>query len=165
MDVFQSAAPVDYFEYFSKQFPEIVLNMARLRDELALRQGAINAVQETLAAREDARFILANAKKESEDLLAQANKELTQAKRKSTEAANTSKAYKAQVADFNKQSEAVLAQLSAEKSILQSRMDELDARERALQEREKAVSQAQIDLDVRIKEFQSRVASLAGLAG
>ena len=165
MDVFQSAAPVDYFEYFSKQFPEIVLNMARLRDELALRQGAINAVQDTLRDREDARFILANAKKEAEALLEQANKDSAQAKRKSTEATNLAKTYKTQIADFSQQAEAQLAQLGAEKSLLQSRSDALDARERAVQEQEAAVLQAQSDLDRRIKEFQSRVASIAGLTG
>lgn len=165
MDVFQSGTPVDYFEYFSKQFPEVVLNMARLRDELALRQGAINAVQDTLKAREEAQFILANAKKEAEDLLARTQKELETAEIKSAQASDILKSYKTQVADFNRSVEAQMAQLNEKKAFCQSRSDALDAKEQDLQTREKTLLSAQTELERKIKEFQSRVANIAGLAG
>lgn len=165
MDVFQSGAPVDYFEYFSKQFPEIVLNMARLRDELETRQGAINVVHDTLKAREEAQFIAANAKKESEVLLAKANNELAIAEKKSAEANAVLKSYEAQVVDFKRSSAAQIAQLEDEKALCQSRSNTLDAKEQDLQQREKTLLQAQTELENKIKEFQTRVANIAGLAG
>lgn len=165
MDVFQSGTPVDYFEYFSKQFPEVVLNMARLRDELALRQGAINAVQDTLKAREEAQFILANAKQEAANLLAQAKVNLDNAENKSAEANALLAQIKAQAADFAKNADAQMTQIQSREKLCADRAKELSEKESALAAKEQSLARMQSDLDAKVKEFQSRVANIAGLAG
>lgn len=165
MDVFQSAAPVDYFEYFSKQFPDIVLNMTKLRDELAVRQGAINVVEDTVKARDEARALLRDTEQQTKSIKDEISKKLADAKQKSADAAALKQSYETQIADFNRYKEEQLANLKAREQLYDSRDASLNEREMTLNDRALALTQAQNELDRRVKEFQTRVASIAGLAG
>jgi len=49
------SGPIDYVDYFTRQLPLDMARMAALRDELELRQGAMSAVQASLADREVAK--------------------------------------------------------------------------------------------------------------
>ena len=62
MNVSNDSPTVNYVDYFTKQFPKDLAEMATLRDELAKRQGALSAVEESLKDREAAKAELEKAK-------------------------------------------------------------------------------------------------------
>lgn len=63
MNILNDAPSVNYVDYFTNQFPKDLAQMAALRDELAIRQGALSAAQDALVDREKARQELDAAKK------------------------------------------------------------------------------------------------------
>ena len=64
MNITNDAAQTDYITYFTKQLPQDLAAMAALRDELALRQGALSAVEDSARLRAEAASLLAAAKDE-----------------------------------------------------------------------------------------------------
>ena len=54
-------AALNYVEYFTKQLPIDLAALAKLRDELAIRQGALTAPQDAMTDREAARQELLKA--------------------------------------------------------------------------------------------------------
>ena len=62
MNVSQDSAPMDYMDYFINQLPRNLATMAALRDELAVRQGALSAAQDAVADRAKAAEELAAAR-------------------------------------------------------------------------------------------------------
>jgi hypothetical protein len=64
MNITNDSAQTDYITYFTKQLPQDLAAMAALRDELALRQGAISAVADAAKMREEAARTLASTKDE-----------------------------------------------------------------------------------------------------
>ena len=76
MDISNGSGGIDsnkFIDYFTKQLPLDLAQMATLRDELERRQGAMTAVDDANKAKLEADAILASAKAESEDLIAQTN--------------------------------------------------------------------------------------------
>ena len=51
MQVSNDTPALNYVEYFTKQLPVDLANMAMLRDELAVRQGALSAAQDAITDR------------------------------------------------------------------------------------------------------------------
>ena len=57
MNISNDNPSVDYVDYFTKQFPQDLAKMAALKDELAVRQGALSAAQDAIADREKAKTL------------------------------------------------------------------------------------------------------------
>lgn len=76
MDISNGSGGIDsskFIDYFTKQLPLDLAQMATLRDELERRQGAMTAVDEANKAKAEADALLASAKAEAEDLVTQAS--------------------------------------------------------------------------------------------
>lgn len=171
MNISNDAGGIDssrFIDYFTKQMPLDLAQMAALRDELERRQGALTAVDEANRAKTDAEAILAKTKIEAADLV--------------TRASAQKQAVDAQLADIASQKTALADQQStfvdnvkAQNLELQSRKNSADALDAVLAKREADVkareatasateaklASYQLELDGRIKAFQAKVASIS----
>ena len=160
MQVSNDSAAVNYVDYFTKQFPIDLANMAALRDELAVRQGALSAAQDAVADRERAKQELDAANAEAAALRADSVADRESAKQELADA-------KAKAKDLNAKANVALANAV-------DRETAVELREKLVADREtyQTVTQADIDsqqaalksqtaaLDARIKAFQDKVAAL-----
>ena len=80
MNISNDSPATDYVQYFTKQLPKDLAQMAALRDELATRQGALSAAEAALADREKAKEELANAKLQAASILSDAAAKQDEAK-------------------------------------------------------------------------------------
>ena len=72
MQVSNDTPALNYVEYFTKQLPVDLATMAALRDELAIRQGALSAAQDAIADRAAATAELAKARTDAAAIMADA---------------------------------------------------------------------------------------------
>ena len=135
MNISNDIPPTDFVDYFTKQLPIDLANMAALRDELAKRQGAMSAVEASLADRAKAADELAAAKAQAKDIDAKAKKKQ---------------------ADLAAREAAVAA---AEKRAAETAAA-LEGRERNLAEAETKLAADRAAFDEKFKEFQAKVASI-----
>ena len=171
MDISNGSGGIDsgkFIDYFTKQLPLDLAQMATLRDELERRQGAMTAVDDANKAKLEADGILASAKAEAEDLVKQTNLQKQIADKL--------------IADLNEQQKALdLKQISFDNQMdfknedLVKRTKAANKKDEALVEREIAVKQKELDnlakeaeltqyqveLDSRIKAFQDKVKLLS----
>jgi len=160
MQVSNDSPAVNYVDYFTKQFPIDLANMAALRDELAVRQGALSAAQDAVADRERAKQELDAANAEAAALKVDATADREAAKQELADA-------KAKAKDLNAQAKAALADAV-------DRETAVELREKVVADREvfQTATQAEIEsqqadlkaktaaLDARVKAFQDKVAAL-----
>ena len=151
---------VNYVDYFTKQFPKDLAQMAQLRDELAQRQGALTAVADANKLKEDAQAY-------SEGIKAAADSLAEDTKAKNAEAANVLAAAKSQQKDldarsaaFEKDSVAREKAVSAREKFVADREELLNKKDADLQAKQAALQAAQEALDARVKAFQAKVAAL-----
>jgi chromosome segregation ATPase len=148
-------------DYIKNQLPNELTTLVNLQAELAQRQGAMNAVAETLAARDEAKVALETAKTQADDMLAQAKDNLAAAKAKAAAAtakdAETTKA----AADFALASSAKSVELAALEKKLGDKEADIAYRQDKLTAAETAVAQDRAALEARIKAFQDKVAALS----
>ena len=154
------AAPVDYVKYFTDQLPHDLARMAALRDELALRQGNLDAVKQTAELKEQAAKALADAKAEAAAMVAEAKEVNAKVKEQKRTLDDREKALDARAKDF----ETGMAKRSADAAARESR---LTARESDLVKWQENLSAADAKLkndrdalDARVKAFQAKVAAL-----
>jgi chromosome segregation ATPase len=147
-------------DYIKNQLPNELTTLVNLQAELAQRQGAMNAVAETLAARDEAKAALETAKAQADDMLTQAKDKLAAAKAKAAAAdskdAETTKA----AADFATASNAKSAELAELEKKLNDKEADIAYRQDKLIAAENAVTQDRAALEARIKAFQDKVAAL-----
>ena len=160
MQVSNDSPAVNYVDYFTKQFPIDLANMAALRDELAVRQGALSAAQDAVADRERAKQELDAANAEAAALRADSVADRAAAKQELGDA-------KAKAKDLNAQANTALANAVGRETAV-------ELREKAVADSEvfQTVAQAEIEsqqaalksqtaaLDARVKAFQDKVAAL-----
>lgn len=163
MDVFDPAGALDtnkFIEYITKQFPGELKTMLAARDELAKRQGALDAVAKAQVDREAAAAELAKAKANAAAVMADADARDALSKTKSAELdqekADFAKYMAGKVAEIEAREKASMA---AEKQA-NARAAALDAGEAAVKQREEKVREAEAALDARVKAFQDKVAAL-----
>jgi len=161
MNITNDGAQTDYITYFTKQLPQDLAAMAALRDELALRQGALSAVEDSAKMREEAARTLASTKDECATL-----KTDTQAK--NAEALAKKKLQDTREADLDarevaaaKAAEDTQASLTSQALMLGKLEAALIAREGKLEEGLAALAVGKADLDARVKLFQAKAAALA----
>lgn len=164
MNVFDTGGNMDsakLIEYIVNQFPGDLKSMIEAKDELAKRQGAINAVDEAVKDRDAAKLLLENANQEAKILA------------ENTKAKNAAASAKLKELDAR---EAVLDKRSADmEAEINSRLDAMALRETRNQTIENSLNALQVSLDersakldadraaldARVKAFQDKVAALS----
>ena len=160
MNIANDTTPVNYVDYFTKQLPVDLANMAALRDELAKRQGALTAVEASLEDRTKAADELAKARAEADGILADAKavnastREEAAALLASAKAADAkSKTKAAELAGREKD-------VAAAEAALASKTAALEAREAKVADALATLGADRTALDARVKDFQAKVASI-----
>ena len=164
MDVFDTPSGMDsakLIEYITKQFPSELKTLIETKTELAQRQGALTAVADANADREAAKAELAAAKAQAADLLADA-------KAKNADATAKKKTQDAREAKLNEQEEAYqLSKTSGEESVaaaekaLEAAKIRVTEYEATLNDRAAKLDADRVALEIRIKAFQDKVASIS----
>ena len=161
MQVSNDTPALNYVEYFTKQLPVDLANMAMLRDELAVRQGALSAAQDAVADREVAKQELAKARETAAAIMADAktvvdaaNITLSNAKAKEIEVVALDKTVNAVLA--TRESDVAKREKAADTKAasLASQQADLDKRAATLADQESS-------LQARVKAFQDKVAALS----
>ena len=164
MNVFDSNGSIDsgkLIQYITTTFPGELKMLIETRDELAKRQGGMNAVTEALADR-------AAAAQELKQARTQADIELTDAKKKNAAA-------KAKVADLDAREAALNAReaksdqdmtarelaVEALEARLFAQQADIDRQRAELNQRKSQLDDAELQLANRIKAFQDKVAALS----
>ena len=155
-----SAAAVDYVTYFTKQLPQDLAAMAELRDELAVRQGALTAVEDAAKMREDAKQLLATTKADAQASQLAASSLVA-------DAAAKKQVQDARQKDLDKRDADAAAAASENARVLAAQVKAADAQAVALAVREATLTQAQEKLAEaqsvlasRIATFQAKVAAI-----
>jgi hypothetical protein len=160
MQVSNDTNSVDPIEYITKQLSKDLVQLLQVRDELAIRQGALSSAQNALADRDAAKQELAAANAEAYAIRVDATADREAAKQELVDA-------KAKAKDLNAKANVALANAV-------DRETAVELREKLVADREayQTVTQADIDsqqvalksqtaaLDARIKAFQDKVAAL-----
>ena len=164
MNVHDSSGSIDsakFLEYIVNQFPGDLKLMIEVRDELAVRQGALSAAQLALSDRETAAKELADAKVAAAELLADA-------KSKNADAKGKKAALDAREATLDAREKLMSDELTARDATVQAREKQAEVTEtrlaefdKSLQLRAAALDAERVTLEARIKAFQDKVASLS----
>lgn len=171
MDISNGSGGIDsskFIDYFTKQLPLDLAQMATLRDELARRQGAMTAVDEANQAKAEANVLLASAKAESEDLVKQTSLQKQIADKLLIDLSAQQKAFDLKQINFDNE-------IDFQSVALAKRIKDADKKDRVLSDREILIKQKeanialkeieltqyQSELDLRIKAFQDKVSSLS----
>jgi chromosome segregation ATPase len=153
--------PAKFLEYIAKQFPVDLANMIKTRDELALRQGSVNAAKNAVADRQKAADELVAARTEADTLRAGA-KAVNEA------AAKKKKELDERETTLNAKQETLNVLNITRTEVLDKQQKELEAKAQALADERlkldklaEALNAERQDFDARAKAFQDRVASLS----
>jgi len=161
MDIFSPPTPSDPGAFLIEQTPAYIKNLVALRDELALRQGALSAVENTANLQAEAQRVLDAAREEARTLLADAVAKLRDAKARDDELSAKAARLEADRATFEQQ-QITESRAAAERAMaLLARETDAETREAALAADEAAVRAAQVELDEKVRAVQAKVAALA----
>lgn len=161
MNVANDAPQMDYVKYFTEQLPRDLAAMAALRDELATRQGALSAAEDTLKLKADAQAALAAAKAEAAQLVVDAKAKNDEAKVKNDAAKAREAAVLKLQQEFDVKSAAALAELTAAKAQIAAREQALAEAQLLCNDKLAALENDRAVLNARVKAFQDKVAALS----
>ena len=160
MNISGDTPGVDYVTYFTKQFPQDLASMASLRDELAIRQGALSAAEAAIADRkaaanelEAASAAFATAKADAAELNAATKEAAAKVKARETAVLDGEAALAVKIKD----TETDLAIRLRACETLEARQTKLDA---DLADRQAKLNTDTTALNERVKAFQAKVANL-----
>ena len=160
MNVSNDTPSMNYVEYFTKQLPVDLASMAALRDELAVRQGALSAAQDAVTDRATAAAELTAARSQAADLVAVAKDREEKSKAKAAELT----ARESAVTDSIKAFDAASAERGTALSLREKASDTREARQQRIQAdldaKAAQLSADQTALDARVQAFQDKVAAL-----
>jgi len=159
---------IDYVTYFTKQFPLDLAAMAKLRDELEARQGAMTAVDDANQLRKDAEDIKAKAIADTTAARNAADQYLADAKAKNAEVNAKVSELAAKEKEFTRAKSDYESNRAVDEKSLAERIKAVAAKEAQIASREASVAAAEADLkskqdslDARVKAFQAKVAALS----
>jgi hypothetical protein len=152
---------MDYMDYFTNQLPKNLATMAALRDELAIRQGALSAAQEAVADRAKAAEELAAARATAAELVAGAQD--ARAALIADQAALTADraAFDAAKADSDADFAARMDLLSRQEASCNATELRQANMAASLDARDADLASATQALEARVKAFQEKVAGLS----
>jgi uncharacterized protein YecE (DUF72 family) len=151
---------LNYVEYFTKQLPIDLATMAALRDELAVRQGALSAAQNAIADRAKAADELASAKDQAAAMVASAKEKEDAAKAQLADLKNREKSLADNVKAFEASSAAREKAVEVREATSDTREMHQQQAQESLNDKEIKLVANQAALDARIKTFQAKVAAL-----
>ena len=160
MNVTNDKPDMDYVDYFTKQLPQDLAQMAALRDELAKRQGALSAVEQANADREKAAGELADAQLESARILSIAKESQAKATAKEKHAVQREKEFELKFAAVKADIEAKQAEQDRKEKELNAKYEDVTLKALAISNREAQLAVEQAAFAVRVKAFQDKVASI-----
>lgn len=168
MNIMNDQPNVDYVTYFTQQLPKDLAAMAQLRDELAKRQGALTAVEDSNRLRTEAEKIRKDAKDESDAMMALAKDRVAEAEAQHKALNDRETALDAKEAAFNSDADKRSAQLDARLKDVQRKEKDIQDRETKLLAGQDALAadraKLQSDreaLDARIESFRAKAAALS----
>ena len=148
-------------DYFTKQFLVDLKTMVATKEELAKRQGAIAAVEQTLVLKAQAEKALADATAQAESMIADA-KALNEASKKT--AADVKARQNKLDADekaFADTSAKTQAELNSRSTVLDNKEAYLLKLDADLNKRADILANSEAALEARVKAFQEKVANLS----
>jgi chromosome segregation ATPase len=157
MQVSNDTPALNYIEYFTKQMPIDLANMAALRDELATRQGGLSAAKDALADRDKAANELITAKDQANAIVNSAKEKEEKAK---TLLSNLKDREKILADNIKIYEESILA-LNSRKATSDTREMHQQQTQKNLDAKETKLIADQAALDARVKAFQAKVAALS----
>ena len=163
MNVFNDSGQIDsekFLDYVARQLSADVAGLIQVRDELALRQGAMTAVQDAAKLRTDAQVELAAAKEAAALMTAEAQRKLHDAKLLQDELTANLQAYDQQAEQFRRDSTAKWSELAAREKTVAIKEADVRSREEEMRFAQDELQAERARLDARIKAFQDKVASL-----
>ena len=161
MNITNDTPGMDYLTYFTQQMPKDLAAMAALRDELAVRQGALSAAEDTVKLKADAVIALASANEEAAALRADAKAYVLEAQAQKTAADARDKALSAREDDFADKSDAREKALALREAQLSYNLAAVETKDSLLFSGLAKLDADTAALDARIKAFQDKVASIS----
>lgn len=164
MNVFGDSGHIDsekFLDYVARQLSADVANLIKVRDEMALRQGALTAVQDAAKLRADAQTDLVAAKEAAATMIAEAQRKLHDAKLLQDELTANLQAYDQQAEQFKRDSTAKWSELAAREKAVTMKEADVASREENLRFAQDDLQAERARLDARIKAFQDKVAALS----
>lgn len=160
MNISNDTPALNYVEYFTKQLPVDLATMAALRDELAIRQGALSAAQDAVGDRAKAAAELATAKTQAAEMVALAKDKNDKAKIKADELAareldlaNQIKAF--EISSAERDAALITREKTSDTREMQQKQTQAD-----LDAKDAKLAADQATLNARIQAFQDKVAAL-----
>lgn len=161
MDFTYPAQSQDPGKYLTDEMPRFIGAMVKLRDELAVRQGALTAVEDTHQLRNEAQATANKMVLETEQTLQAAREQADANKAQAAEL----KARKAQLdAACEKQqalTEAATRTLDEQTRVNKQRSAQLEAQAEAQAATMQSLKDQQAELDGKVRSLQAKVAALA----
>ena len=148
-------------DYFTKYFLLDLQKMVATKEELAKRQGAMSAVEQTLALKQAAEKALADARAQAEAMVADAKALDAKSKTVSSNAQAREKAVEAAEKAFEAASSAKQDELNAREKTLNDKEAYLLRVDAEVNARNDALTNAEAALATRVKAFQEKVANLS----
>lgn len=161
MNISNDTPSMDYLAYFTKQMPKDLAAMAALRDELATRQGALSAAEDTVRLKADAVAALATANEEAAALRSEAAAYVLEAKAQKSAADKRDKEQAARESEFADKSDARDKALALRETQLAANLAAVEVRDSALFAALAKLDADRAVLDSRVKAFQDKVASIS----
>jgi chromosome segregation ATPase len=161
MNVSNDTPPMDYVNYYTKQLPIDLANMTSLRDELALRQGAITAVQDAANDRAAAKAELDAARASAADLLSNVYQQRNTAQDLASTVASDTAALITSRDEFFKYRDDTEANIAKRIASAEARAADLDVLSSKLAARSAQLDKDTQALEARVKSFQEKVAGLS----
>lgn len=160
MNISNDTPGTDYLTYFTTQMPKDLAAMAALRDELAVRQGALSAAEDTVKLKAQAAAALESATAEAAAMRAEAKVYVQEAKAQKAAADKRETDLNARDDKMVEMFAAREKALSVKETQVQSQMNALDAKDARLFADHAQLESDRVALDARVKAFQDKVASI-----
>lgn len=148
-------------DYFTNQFLRDLQKMVAAKEELAKRQGAIAAVDQTLALKAEAAEALDKARAQADSLLAEAKETNASAKEANAAAKTRQSKLDAEEKAFAAASAVRQAEMDARDKVLANKEAYLVKLDADLNKRGDALANAEAALSTRVKAFQAKVAAIS----
>jgi histidinol-phosphate/aromatic aminotransferase/cobyric acid decarboxylase-like protein len=150
MNIVNDQGNFDYVSYIANQLPKDLANLIKIRDELAIRQGALSAVEAAAKDRELAKQELQNAKEEAEKLKKESNELMLKNKQAEAFLFENKK-------QFEENSSKQKLEIESKEKILLQKEKQLKDKEEALTKLEAETNKKSLILDSLIKDHENKV--------
>jgi chromosome segregation ATPase len=160
MNVANDNPGINYVDYFTKQLPRDLAAMAQLRDELAIRQGALDAAAAAVDDRKAAAKELADAKTLLEEVRGKNADAAAKGQQLKTREEKFSQYETSTRASLDERERQIAAREAAREAALDAREKLAAEQDQRNQARERALTDEEAALASRVKAFQEKVAAL-----